>query len=537
MVLRVTLACDGFKVEIKIVTQSDIDESSLLDDAPSASWLVMLMITKHGRVLAGLVLSCVMLLQIVSNGFEATRLQNTIFDVYQRLAPRIMDRFPVVIVDVDEETLIRFGQWPWPRTLLARLIKKTDELEPLSIGLDIILTEPDRRSPSQFVLDNPGLAPNVKASLARMPSNDAIFAKTISELYVAVGRAALPEIPPHGKFPKVRYTPIQLDGPSPASKLDSFDYQLVNVPEISAASFGHGYLNGLPDADGIARRMPMVISVGENLAPAMGLELIRIALGENWITVVGDDDGFVEARVGDASLKANSNGKVVLHFTASDPRRRVSAAKVLADELEPGALANSIVLIGVTGLGLTDVSGIPLAPRMDGVEIQAQFIENMLSQSGLDRPKFAEPGELGAVFLAGILLIAFLPKLGPLAGALPYLAMAAGFIGLGFGAFVEFKMLLDPFFPVLAVSLVFGSLFLSRLMETDRNKKISDANLRRQRVENARMAGELRAARDIQMGILPDIPSIKDIPENIDAYAFLEPANVNRGVKRGQIAV
>jgi serine phosphatase RsbU (regulator of sigma subunit) len=131
---------------------------------------------------------------------------------------------------------------------------------------------------------------------------------------------------------------------------------------------------------------------------------------------------------------------------------------------------------------------------------------------------------MAAVILAGLALIVLMPGLGPVFGAMLAVGLLAGLTGTSYAAFAKAGVLLDPSFPAMAVAAMFGALFLSLHLESDRNRKILSASLRRQRIENARMAGELSAARDIQMGILPDTDSIEDLPQNIDVHAFLTPA-------------
>ncbi len=502
----------------------EIQDAGSSEGALAGSFLTRLAIRNRGRLLASVVLLALAILHALAGGKEGGRFQNAIFDAYQRLAPRTVESFPVTIVDIDEATLEQFGQWPWPRTLLAQLIQGTAALGPLAVGIDIILVEPDRMSPDSFLKHYPLLSTDIEKALSGLPTNDAIFAQTIRDLPVVVGRAAFPFVPPGAKPRAVTSTSIQVEGSDPRAKLTQFAHQLVNVPEISEAAFGHGYLNGPPDPDGTVRRMPIVMSVNGKIVPSMALEMIRVALGANWLTVVGDADGFVAVRAGEAVLDADPKGIVNLHFAPSHPQRRISATRVLSGELAPDTFANQLVLVGVTGLGLTDAPATPISPRMDGVEVQAQLIENILLGSRLIRPSYMSLAELGVFLMAGVLLIAVMPRFGPIPGVVLAALIAVVSIAAGIGGFTEFRLLLDPSYPVLASVMVFCSLFLSRHLETEWNKKVLDANLRRQRIENARMAGELTAAREIQMGILPGHEAFEAMPESIDAFAFLEPA-------------
>jgi adenylate cyclase len=99
--------------------------------------------------------------------------RNLVFDSYQRWLPRQVSRFPVVIVDIDERSLATFGRWPWPRTRLAQLVEATHRLGALSVGLDIIMPEPDGLSPSYVLAGRPDVSPALREGLDQLPSNDA----------------------------------------------------------------------------------------------------------------------------------------------------------------------------------------------------------------------------------------------------------------------------------------------------------------------------------------------------------------------------
>src|SRR5262252_1779719 len=87
-----------------------------------------------------------------------------VFDEYIRLKPREYEPAPVRIVDIDDDSLERFGQWPWPRTLLAKLVDRLDELGAAAIAFDILFIDPDRTSPSRLIDSLAGIGsdePNV----------------------------------------------------------------------------------------------------------------------------------------------------------------------------------------------------------------------------------------------------------------------------------------------------------------------------------------------------------------------------------------
>jgi adenylate cyclase len=118
-------------------------------------------------------------------GFEPvwnSRLQSFWFDTFQTLAPRKIESTPAIVVEIDEKSLAALGQWPWPRTILAELLRDIEQHQPLAIGVDILMSEADRLSPQQLLQRARQQDPILAERLAALPSNDA-------ELAAAIGAA------------------------------------------------------------------------------------------------------------------------------------------------------------------------------------------------------------------------------------------------------------------------------------------------------------------------------------------------------------
>src|SRR5680860_1476827 len=105
------------------------------------------------------------------------RLRALVFDAYQRVNPHQFDpALPVRIVDIDEESLQKIGQWPWPRTVLADLLDKLGAQGAAAVGFDMVFPEPDRMSPAnavQYWPPSPALE-TLKSEVEKLPTNDQI---------------------------------------------------------------------------------------------------------------------------------------------------------------------------------------------------------------------------------------------------------------------------------------------------------------------------------------------------------------------------
>ena len=315
-----------------------------------------------------------------------------------------------------------------------------------------------------------------------------------------------------------------VEGPGVGARVVEFDGVLANVAELEAGAIGFGLVNTQRDPDGVVRQVPLLMSVAGQPVPSLALEALRVAVGANWLTLHTDENGLTGVELGDSTLATDPDGKVTLYYSHSDPRRRHSAAAVLNGEVPDDALAGRIALIGVTALGLTDVVPTPVEGSMDGVEVHVQVIETVLDGVRLIRPWFARWVELGFLAITGVLIIAWIPRLRPAYGALLVVAVLTAFFGVSFAAFAQAQRLFDPSQAAVTLSVIYVFLLASMLAESNRKRRQLNAAFESQRLESARMAGELGAAREIQLGMLPRPDAIEDLPPTIRLHALLEPA-------------
>ncbi len=467
--------------------------------------------------------SIVLLLCLVLFGLNLEKglfpeLRLSLFDAYQKTQPRIRETAPVTIVAIDEESLQRFGQWPWPRDLVAHLLTNIAELGPVSMGMDVIFAEPDRLSPDQIILQG-DIPKNVRDWFSSQTGNDTILGNVISQVPLAMGMAGLEEGNLSSKSP---LPAAQENGFKAGPWLRNYNAELRSLPVHIEKAWGHGLLSVDPDPDGIVRRIPLAASLGKRIAPSLDLEVLRLAVGANWFTLNGSSSGVKSLSVGDLNIPTQKDATVWIHYTPHDPTRFVSASRILDKMVDPAMITNKLVLIGVTGLGLVDYPATPVAARMPGVEVRAQLIENIFDQKLLKRPDWAGASELGLLALIGGLAIWAVPKLSPKASPILWLGVTVACVGIGFGGYSEGLVLIDTANPGLGGSLVFVTMLAAVLVETDHQNKLYKRDLEIQREREAKMAGELDAAKRIQMGILPDTSLIKD--PRLDICAFLEPA-------------
>jgi CHASE2 domain-containing sensor protein/serine phosphatase RsbU (regulator of sigma subunit) len=422
--------------------------------------------------------------------------REALFDSYQRLAPRERRSHPATIVEIDEDTLAAYGQWPWPRTLVAELVSRIAEHEPAAIGLDMLFPEPDRFSPAEVSRLVP-LPPELAELLERLPSNDAWLAQAIRGRKVVLAVAGLDERAPQGSPP-----------------LREYGRRLASVPEIDQAAAGHGLISvDVPER--LVHRVPLVAHIGDALVPALALELWRVGTGARHFALSDAGAGLLRVEFADAAVPVQRDGSMWLRYSRHDQNRFVSASDVLAGEANPELLRAKLVLLGVTGVGLLDYKATPLGEQVPGVELHAQLIEQIFDGDFLVRPSWALWLELALLGAGAAILIGLVPSARVHYSVAAVLGLLAAFFAAGIWAFVA-GVLIDAAWPALGLSAAFSVLLAATLSEADRQR-------RELREAAARSAGELAAARRIQMGLLPDT-SMFDAERRFALRALVQPA-------------
>ena len=447
-------------------------------------------------------------------------LRNAWFDAYQTMMPRSRVSAPAVIVAVDEKSLAQLGQWPWPRTLIARVFDRLAEYRPLAVGVDVIFAEPDRLSPGAIAENNPHIGHALALQLKRLLSNDDALAAAIKRLPVVLGVAGLDE---RGKEAPPRSAAVfQMQG-DPLPYLWHFPSALASLKQIDAAATSRALLSA-DIRHGVVRRVPLLAAVGNTPFPSLSLETLRVGVGAPAFSVRTGAHGIESIGIGDVLIRSQADGHLWVRFGRHDPARFVSATDVIAGTVDRDHIAGKLVLFGVTGIGLLDQQATPLGERMSGMEIHAQVLENIFDGNLLTRPHWMRGAETALIAVLGALLVLAVPVLSPVRSSLVLIAVTGGLLVLGMALFRYTGVLLDAAAPVIDLNVLFGGLLRATLAESARQQERLKRELEVQREAAARMAGELEAARRVQIGMLP-VPALAFQGERrFDLHASMEPA-------------
>lgn len=412
---------------------------------------------------------------------ETARL--AVFDSYQRLKPRDDPPLPVRIVDIGDASLERYGQWPWPRTLLSELVENLLDNGAAAIAFAMIFPEPDRTSPARAIANWPD-TPEVLSlaeSIAQLPDHDEVFARTLSAATVVLGFSATTS---EGRSAPTYSGGMAFAGSDPTPYLPRLRGGLASVPIIDDAAWGRGSLLLPSDIDGTVRRAPLLLNLDGDILPSLSVEALRAAqLATTLVTrtadasgsqAFGETGGLTSVRVGEFAVPTTANGEMWLYFASVEDGQSIPAWQALDasapdPELSP-LVAGHIVLIGTSAAGLLDLHATPLDPAMPGVAIHAQAIEQMISGSFLERPDWAGGAEILLLVVIGLLLILIIPLFGVVAGAVVGAILALGSIYGSWLAFDRAGFLLDPVYPSIAVLLVYVMVSFLSYMRTERER-------------------------------------------------------------------
>lgn len=406
-----------------------------------------------------------------------SHLRNPVFDTYQRIRPRTYQPAPVRVIDIDEESLRRIGQWPWPRTRVAELVAALHRLGAAVIAFDVLFAEPDRTSPAR-VLPEWGDQPALRMLMEELPDNDERLRDAVASANVvtafalaAVGGVRVPQL-------KAGYA---IAGTDPGPFVPAFETAVSTLEMIESAASGNGAINVIRDLDGVGREVPLVLRLGKSLYPSLAAEALRVAQGATTFVIktagasgetnFGAATGITSVRIGAFTVPTDAHGQVSIYFTPSVPERSIPAWKVLAGEVDPESIEGQILLIGTSATGLHDLHATPLGVQMPGVMLHAQFIEQVIHGVHLVRPDWAKGAEVLLMVGLGILIIV----IGPWVGALWMAVICAITLALAFAwswfAFADHGMLFNPLVPAMIVVAVYLTSSLLRHMQTEREQR------------------------------------------------------------------
>ncbi|MFT5698436.1 MAG: adenylate cyclase [Desulforhopalus sp.] len=353
----------------------------------------------------------------------------------------------VVIVDIDEKSLQEYGQWPWPRDLVATLTEKVIESKPLALGFDLMFAERDRSSPAVFLKQHLPYAktyqalassmklPGLNEILSIIPDYDEKFGKILQDPKIIQGYRFLFKedfLKDKVSSPHIKHdlTRVPASIPIKEIQLIAAYRPILNIPEIRGGG-AEGFLNLFHDDFGTVRKAPLFLLMDDAPYPSMVMEMFQTAHPAESATLLlesqkrGKYFPVQGVSLGDTLYKTDDYGQLNINFRGpSNTFLYLSASDVLNGS-ESSFLQGKHVLIGSTASGMIDLVATPFSSRMPGVEVHANILDNLIAYDTLTWDDDLEYWLTYALILIGGIAIT---------GALVYLHPVVG-LSLSLGIF------------------------------------------------------------------------------------------------------
>ena len=344
---------------------------------------------------------------------------------------------PVHTVNIDEASLDKYGQFPFPRDMYANIIHELYDRDAGLVVFNVLMPEKDRFKQDQtlarIMQDFPTVLPNVATS----------------------GKSKNPD----------QGSPVQAVGQDAHGRVVEYPGLINNVESVSVVAAGVGVVNTFPEIDGVVRRMPLVIMASDQLRPSLAMETLRVAAGDTKVQVKIGDKGVEALRIPKLNrINTDELGRVWVDWSATPKEHSLVNL--------PKSFNKEIVIVGLSAAGLVQ----PVATAKGEVwpqYLQAATVGTMLNGTTIQRPGYADDLELYSILLAGVLLI-FLMRW-TYAGIFATIVVISGVIAGSIYAYGHYLFLFDSTAFAVGVGLValhaYMVKFVSEFLQKQQIKK------------------------------------------------------------------
>ena len=415
-----------------------------------------------------------------------------------------------VIVDIDEKSLIKYGQWPWPRYRIALLLSRLMELGPSSIGLDTALAEPDRTS---FAVLQKEIYRDLKINVPTehvpkaLLDNDKTLSATLSRGPFVLGHkfTFTEQKSPTSDclLHPLNVAVITDDGMPSGSQNPLFHAHDVvcNLRILAENTSSSGFLNVIPDLDGVLRRIPLLMEYHGKIYPSLALATLIRAKGIQQVFLKITPGGIESLRLNDTVIPLDGKGNLLIRYRGKGQTfKYLSAADILEGNVSRKQIQGHIVFLGTSAAGITDFHSTPLDSVFPGVEVHATVVDNIQKKDLFSRPSWIPGLELMLVIAAGLFSTLLLIQVGALWS---FLLLCLGALGLWQCSLwtLQYKgIFVSPVVPLIALGSNYSLLTLLKYWREERGKKARTKELLLTQDFTIRCLASLTECRDIETG-------------------------------------
>ena len=388
----------------------------------------------------------------IDNSDTVKTLRYKTWDHFQTVQPRETLSDSVTVVNITEEDLNTYGQWPWPRHVMAMFHAKLGDAGAILINYNILFAEADRMSGVEYLKSMP-MTNEVREMLSEvLLDTDTVF----STILKASNRAVLMMSVKNDVGVELPRTTQIIEKGNVKSWLYEFGGIVSPHPKVSAGATGMGVNITSPEPDSIVRKMPVLIRINGKIYPSMILENIRLLNGSKRIKVIAKDHGIDEVLVSKkAGIPVNHNAEMYINYADPEMYVNMSASDILTENFNENKIKGRIVVVGMDAAGLSVLKYTPHGLTTDQM-ITAQALDTLLTGKHLLRTPQADTYEIVFMAFLLLLLILVLPRASVLFAVPLLLFVEAGVAYAAFMAYANKGFLVDPSFIMLSVFLIWS---------------------------------------------------------------------------------
>ena len=422
------------------------------------------------------------------------------FDLYQKVFAQEVET-DVVIVDIDEKSLGKFGQFPWNRNIFAKILDQLNSSLPKAVGFDIFFTEKDKQAP-EAIIKSYNLIPSDVADLQKLKSPDELFSEKLKDTKSVIAVLGS-NVPSHSNYNRKSKARFLSKGGDPKQFTYSYPYSIGSLELLEKNVKGLGSISFLDQLDGIIRSLPLIVQFNKKIYPTMGLEMVRVGSKQKNIYVELNEVGIARISARPHKIDTDPNGIIWIKYKKPDKKQYISSSDVYEGNFTPDFFKDKYVLIGASAQGLFDLVKTPIGITVPGVEVHANVIENILNKSYLIRNPNTYVFELLFSIIIALITFYLSQKIKPKLSLSIFFGNILAIIIIGFSIYKFRSELIDISYPIFIVTITFLTGLYFRFIQEN---KIALANLQKE----AKLLKERELAAGVQKSLFPDISKFEN---------------------------
>ena len=458
-------------------------------------------VKKNTNYIAYLVILILLVSLKINNPSFVKSISYLSFDLYQKIFTLNKNDSDVIIIDIDEKSLGKFGQFPWSRSVFASILEKVNKDQPKAVGFDIFFTEKDKQSPDE-IIKSYNLIPTDVTELQKIKGHDEIFGEQLKKTKSVTAVLGSP-VPSYSNYDRKAKARFLSKGGDPKEFTYSYAYSIGSLEQLENNVKGLGSISFLDQTDVIIRSLPLIVKFNNEIYPTMGLEMVRVGNNQKNIYIEMSDIGVNRISARPYKISSDPNGIIWIRYKNPIKSQYISASSVFEGKFPDNFFKDKYVLIGASAQGLFDLVKIPLGLTVPGVEVHANVIENIIDQSFLIRNPNTYIFELLFVFIVSVLTFLISQKIKPKYSLSIFFSSLIVVIIIGFSMFLFRSELVDISYPIFMLTITFLTGLYFRFIEEN---KIALSNLQKE----AKLLKERELAAGVQKSLFPDISKFEN---------------------------